>query len=988
MLLVNEEEIRGKVILPFLHDLGFDLSEVFMETSFSIRLGKTKKKIGGRSDILCKRNGRNLFIIELKSDSVTITQNDIDQGISYARCLMGDIAPFTIITNGKSTRIFDSVSRKELTGRNISECSDFWKNNYKLSTEEELRLRYEGLKSFISFSGDNLKLYCETQVKDRMGPIVGTSVEHNAKFVKELYIQREGLQVSFEDFLTSEATCFAIIGVAGVGKTNTMCGLALNSLEENFVFFYNAALIHRSPLEHIAQDLNLVFSARTDSDVILKKLDELGRLLGKNVILFIDAIDESTGADLALELSEMALAARNLEKLKICVSCKSNIWAGILNHNGSFTHLYEELRKFHPSIPSVSNYPGFLLDDFTDNELTALIPIYQRVFDFRGNISVPVLKELKNGFFLRIFSEVYSGQLVPEKINDGALIQTYLNKSLERCQLDTHMAKRILGEIGLALVRYTGGEYYGFNDEGMEVDVLFSNLKFTLNDTIQEDLFARNILSREKKDDTFHISFYYSKIRDYIICFQTFKLDKLSDEEFYKLLDEFHVNYIGKSAIDFYLENTAGSHQHVFSKYVSDKALSYVQLYDAYLNKHFKNSKHVFDPYTDGKIGIILPPNSLTGGGYALFPLQPEENQRLKFDDLKTAFLGDPDQSRLFRMGVNTVHGSSFLLMNSNQQRMVEKDIFKQLKAALEKGKLNAYNSDSLMIEQVALIVYYYQRELGFLNKHQDYYFPRFELIYPIDLQDLQNRIYRFLAYEYYRHISYQTPRNVIEQQVEEAIRQNIKIPPLNIIGDFPPIEQLKKIVSLLQEKGYRVLQEHFLPYPDRSVEEARRLDYEQPTHDLKETRQRQFSDQQAKLYIECFFSSLEDAYKDFVEYHFPTINQELSFYKNSPHEFLFYQREPGFSKHVFYGLRRSSAGERKFQFKPFHSHEDAFERDEVYMMSGFHLNDLVHVHYSNRMKTYDGLNTSKIDDFCVLRAWVYKLLRSDMEKFFRSKKI
>lgn len=84
---MNEEEIRGKLLLSFLYDLGFDQSEISLEKSFTIRFGKTQQIIKGRSDILCKRNGRNLFIIQLKNDSISITQNDIDQGISYARSL-------------------------------------------------------------------------------------------------------------------------------------------------------------------------------------------------------------------------------------------------------------------------------------------------------------------------------------------------------------------------------------------------------------------------------------------------------------------------------------------------------------------------------------------------------------------------------------------------------------------------------------------------------------------------------------------------------------------------------------------------------------------------------------------------------------------------------------------------------------------------------------------------------------------------------------
>jgi type I site-specific restriction endonuclease len=148
---MNEEEIRGKLLLPFLNDLGFNLSEISLEKPFSIRLGKSKHTIKGRSDILCKRNGKNLFIIELKNDSISIDQQDIEQGISYARLLTGNIAPFTIITNGKTTRIFDSISREELTGKKISKQSTYWQNECTLSTDIDLRIRYEACFSTESF---------------------------------------------------------------------------------------------------------------------------------------------------------------------------------------------------------------------------------------------------------------------------------------------------------------------------------------------------------------------------------------------------------------------------------------------------------------------------------------------------------------------------------------------------------------------------------------------------------------------------------------------------------------------------------------------------------------------------------------------------------------------------------------------------------------------------------------------------------------------
>ena len=85
----------------------------------------------------------------------------------------------------KTTRIFDSISRQELSGTNISDQSSFWKNGYSLSTDQDLRIRYEALKNFISLSPDNLKTFCESQVNDRMGQIIGDFDSPYSKFVKK-----------------------------------------------------------------------------------------------------------------------------------------------------------------------------------------------------------------------------------------------------------------------------------------------------------------------------------------------------------------------------------------------------------------------------------------------------------------------------------------------------------------------------------------------------------------------------------------------------------------------------------------------------------------------------------------------------------------------------------------------------------------------------------------------------------------------------------
>jgi hypothetical protein len=979
---MNEEEIRSKLLLPFLNDLGFGLSDILLEKSFSIRLGKSKHTIKGRSDILCKRNGRNLFIIELKNDSVSIDQEDIEQGISYARLLTDNIAPFTIVTNGKTTRVFDSISREELTGTKISKQSSYWQNECTLSTDIDLRIRYEALKNFVSFSPENLRRFCEDQVRDRMGPIIGNIDNPYAKFVKELYVQRQGLQYTFDDFISSEASIFGIVGSAGVGKTSAMCSLALKKLEEEFVFFYNAAIINKSPLEHIAQDLNGVFSSKSESDIVLKKLDELGRFLNKRILIFIDAIDENIDSNLAIELSEIALSVRTLERVKICISCKSTIWNNILKKKGTPTHLFEELNKFHKVISSVDNCPGFLLEDFTSGEIHSIIPLYKEVFGFIGQISESLLNQLRNGFFLRIFSEVYSHREIPQEINDKELIRRYVQQSLEKTNIGSQFGLRILAKIGKILIAHKYSSWEAFHDEGLEVENLVEKLDFSLEETIPEDLFARNILTKSNKEDSYNISFYYSKIRDYIICFHSYRLDKLSDNEFYETLERFYENHIGESAISFYIENASDGHKRTIIKFKIDKSLKYVNSYNTYLEKHFKRFKEKFDPQTEGDIGILLPKDLLQSDGYALFPLDSSSPNKVQFEKLGDAFSVSYNDSLFGQKGVHVIHGSNKSLLIADQDKIVQQDIFKQLKEIINKGRLSVYNSDVLLLEQVSTILYYYFKELKYSIELKDYYLPRFNLIYPINLKNLRDQIYKFRVTEYYKRQNIDSKLRA--EKIDEAFKGNLDVPKLNITGDFPPIEELFKIVEILLIKGYNDIAEHYLPCPDISISETKTFCDRERKLDIPQIRTMQFSRGQAKSYMERFLKHFDSCYGEFVEHCFPTLKEKFPFFMALPHEYFIYMKDSDVLKWGLLGYRPSRDGEVKINFKKLTSTEEPFTRGETNILRAFSLNHILHNDYYDLIKTIDRINTPKVDEFCVLRNWVYRFLKDDMKGLFK----
>lgn len=976
---MTEEDIKAKIILPYLHDLSIDVSEITLEDSFKIRLGKTKQATG-RSDILCKRHSKNLFVIELKNDSIEITKDDIDQGISYARLLLDDIAPFTIISNGRSSKIFDSITRKELTG-NISNQSSFWTNGYTLSSDEDMRIRYEALKNFISLSPENLKTFCTSQVYNRMGSIIGDINSPYSKFVKELYIQREELQIAFENFLNSSESIFGLIGNAGVGKTSAICSLALQFLEDSFVFFYNAAIID-SPVESISQDLNLVFSSKIETNNTLKRLNELGRFANKNVLIFIDAIDENTNQKITQELSDLAYAATSLDYLKIIISCKSNILNSILKISDNPTHLYDELKKSHKTITDLDNNPGFLLNEFSDKELNDILPLYQKAFGFKGAISVLILRELKNGFFLKLFCEVYSGKQVPNKINDKELIQKYLKQSLAKTHIDYVSGLRILAAIGKIIIDHEYTTWQSYKDEGIDINQILEKLNLSLDENLPEDLFTRNILIKSNTEESYNISFYYSKIRDYIICYHSYQLDKMSDNEFYNILCDFYENHIGESAIDFYIENAKVSHLNTLIQFKKDKALSYVENYNLYLENNFKKFKDKFDPYTEGEIGIVLPKDLIRKDSYGLFPLESKLTDRVLHEDL--SFDGPYETNAILHLGVQTIYGSNTLLFIKDQNTVVKKNVFKQLKKIIEKGGFTAYNSEVLLLEEVSVILYHYYKKLYFNEKIEEYYLPRLKDIYPIDLRGLQQRINRFRFNEFYKNEKME--HYVREETIEKALKEGIDGPKIRGMGDVAPFEELYKAIEILITKGHNQIHEHYLPLPDKSIQETKAFYDINRRDNWPLIRLCQFSESQAKLYITDFFRKFELSYKEFVEYCFPTFKDDFPFYCSIPHEYFHYTKNANVLDWGMLGYRSSKTGKFEIYFEEAEPSWDLRKKEKLSILMTFSLDRILRVNDYARypVKTVDKLNTSKVDEYCVIRNWVYQFLENDMKKLFK----
>jgi len=464
-MLYTEEDIKTNILLPFIQDLGFNKNDLEFERTFTIRLGRTVHKKenpkSGRLDILCHKNGQNLFVIEVKAPSVKIDQDDIDQGISYAR-LLDNIAPFVIVTNGKDdTRIIDSITKSDITGSNISQESDFWKNKCTLSMDKDIAIRFEALSNFISFSEENLKIFSNGQQLDRMGTLNGYNENPDAKYNPSLHIIRPKLEQEYNLFLESNDSVFALVGESGVGKTNAVCHLCLNESQNSINLFYNGTLLSQSIIDCLATDFSLFFSSAQQRLKILPSIDGVARRLGKKIIVFIDALDEIQIPNFKRELSEFALNIKHLNNIKLCVSCKESIWNEFLFINGEKSYLYELISKSR-NHSDVNKVPGFVLGRFDKHQSKEAITKFFQAYNITGDVSRYLHEDFKHGLFLHLFCQVFQGQEIPKQIPFDSLLQKFIDYKLSKIEDPSkQMIIPILSELGKLIIEHENQESPG-----------------------------------------------------------------------------------------------------------------------------------------------------------------------------------------------------------------------------------------------------------------------------------------------------------------------------------------------------------------------------------------------------------------------------------------------------------------------------------------------------------------------------------------------
>lgn len=532
--LKSEEDVRAKLVIPWLLARGFSPSKISLEFSFQIRLGRSVLHVGGgatnrapssrlhspRADVLVRnQRGENLLIVEVKAPGEILDDHARDQGISYARSLAhGNIAPYVVLTNGASTRVFDTLSRSELEPD--TPLGEFCSARSQYVSFDELSLRAEALEALISLSPDNLIAFCEAQTRSRMKPLLGETIESDKKFIPALFVEREQIESQLTECLDGKLhRVTLLVGHPQVGKTNVVCQTVLDRLARGQpCLFYPAIGLQSSLLAEIANDFEWEFSGSADTHrQLARKLHSVLQRANKKLTIFIDGLNE-TSVQLARAI-DADCSRLSCDHIQIVISFTHSSATRLLRDaEGNSSFLAEEagisrqgarLIELDPEAAAkTSGWNCVYVDRYSPSECDRAYAVYASAY----RVAVPASHaKSSDPYVLGIAMREYRGQQLPDSLDEPTLLHSFIvNKIGRAVGLDSYDVPHCLRELGREMFR---------SGAPVPVEALCRIWSHPISQKIPSGFFESALLTAETDaSGQSAMDFYYGRERDYVVA--------------------------------------------------------------------------------------------------------------------------------------------------------------------------------------------------------------------------------------------------------------------------------------------------------------------------------------------------------------------------------------------------------------------------------------------------------------------------------------
>lgn len=736
---MNEEEVKARIILPWLQNLGLAPDDVALETSFSLRIGTNSVVIGGRSgkalqrarlDILVRRNGRNLLVVEAKEPSELLSEDDRDQAISYAR-LLHPMAPFALVTNGKDFQLYDVLTKERITPENTR-----FPDGATLALPDAARL--EALRLFFGVSPENLAIFARAQAERVMEPLFGGPDDYAAVYIPETHVEREALTVAAQAFLVGVRPIFVLAGESGMGKSCVMIDLARTFGEGAYpVLFFRGALLQGDILDEIADEVEWAFGAQRGSIDTLRRLaDNSG---GKPLIIMIDGVEDWSFQAKVQNLVSLAGHAGGLN-VRLIVSCKTASWEPFTLALGSRTgientiHGATERRRYSAQV-----------GPFAPREFFRAVDKHRNAYRIEsGGFDPAALREARSSpFMLRLMFQVKaaepqvadtrSSSSDPGRISfdSTSFFATYLRLASRRTGQE---------ETSVSALIATAKILYENDQEWVDEQSLRAALGLRITEQLPPALFQQRLLIGAGAPGLRRIGFGFGLLRNYIIAFVVRRWPAMPPEEFAREFAGTAAAGLRSELLSFYYPFATAAQKRVVDAPVRTHALDYLRKYVALIDE-FPALRDSFAPHTLGRIGFAgelrFPPRI---GMYGFRPIGERDEEVL----LIPVDASDERSVRLFVAGVDAPHYFGFV---DGFHTAVAKDeiraseIGDQLETMVKKGCLNEAAAPDLADELIVCALTSERFFAPFVD-------PQTKRVrYPVDVADVMKALRReFLA--------------------------------------------------------------------------------------------------------------------------------------------------------------------------------------------------------------------------------------------------
>ncbi len=619
--MATEADVDVNIVVPFLKSIGVGADQIRAQRTFSLRLGRnmvhqvgdaSRSTAGGRLDyVVLDSDGMPLFVVELKAAGETLSDDDRDQGVSYAR-LLHPIAPFVLVSNGTTSCLYDSITKERI---NDAHESEFFKNGRRLSADADLCIRSEALRHFLGYSTDNIRAFAAAQREARMEAIRGNASDLTKKYIPDVYVPRRGVREAVDEFLASDRVVFALVGDSGVGKTNEMCALADEYGQTHVVLFFNGTELYGSFARTIADEFNWHFSEHATLPDLCRRISYLGQRLETPTLIIIDAVDEADIPSAAYELGDLSAHLSAFGgAIKLIVSAKSDQWKHFCYFRGIpsplISHLFTEPGKdsgsdleAQPFEPINNDYgsthekgppASARLAPFDSEDTREAIARYSRVFAIAGEWQWDVVVAAADPFMLRIIAEAARHRnVVPSAADEFELLRGYMRAKLDRMP-DSRAAERELSIVARTLVESTqnllpwnrgigrNSDASGERVASVREDEVRATANISAAATFGDVLVEHGLLARFRDDnDGVHLAFAYDRVRNYVIATDVYRFRDAADASaFCKVVLRALSHPIGSLALQWYIPRTTPAQWQGFVDAASVQAERVVRTYE------------------------------------------------------------------------------------------------------------------------------------------------------------------------------------------------------------------------------------------------------------------------------------------------------------------------------------------------------------------------------------------------------------------------